>query len=672
MAIRTVTADDAGAIYAITTEGDLLFYRDEARDGTPRFQDGGVAHAIGSGWGELTHVFCGGDGIIYAVAPDGSLLFYRDLAQDGTANWANGGQAAVIGSGWDAFTKVVSGGDGVIYGVTAAGHILFYKDTARDGTASWASGSGQRIATGWDGYKQVIGGGDGVLYAVDPDGRLLFFQDLARDGTEAWANGGVGQQIGDGWANFVTVVSGGQGRFYAITPDGFLMFYRDLARDGTSDWALGGAPATLGSGWQPGAAKPVTIEGYAYPLSAAPGGTVKFMVSSHAPFDVTYLRLKEQPNGDLGEALLGPIAQAGGPQPMPATAWEGAGWAPTFSLKVPAGWPSGPYAAHCVEAGGNETYIVFIVTPKPANRARIALLANAITWSAYNDWGGRSKYTTPPGAMLSFERPHPQITPVNTGVLDHLLRAELWIHGWLEDAGYAVDVYTDVDFHKKTGWEHYSAIIFSTHPEYWTKKMMDRLESYVAQGGSALYLGGNGVFEQVELPGAGKAARMLGGDPAAARDQFYFRNLQPPRPERATLGVAYRYDNYLTFAPYEVLQAGHRFFAGTGLANGDLIGAAGRNGGGASGWEMDTSEPGMAPDGAIVAADGADDRGAPPANLVVLARGTNPGFGADMTVYDTPAGGVVFSVGSISFGGSLVDDPGLQQILKNVLDECIA
>jgi hypothetical protein len=184
--------------------------------------------------------------------------------------------------------------------------------------------------------------------------------------------------------------------------------------------------------------------------------------------------------------------------------------------------------------------------------------------------------------------------------------------------------------------------------------------------------GGNGLFEQVELIDNGKAIRILGGDPTALRDTFYFRNLVPPRPEREILGVGYRYDNFLTFAPYEVLEAGHRFFDGTGLANGDQVGATGRNGGGASGWEMDTSLAGNAPLGAVVSANGADDRGSPPLGTVVLARGTNPGFGADMTCYTTPAGGVVFSVGSISFGGSMVDDPGLQQIIRNVLDEILA
>jgi hypothetical protein len=71
----------------------------------------------------------------------------------------------------------------------------------------------------------------------------------------------------------------------------------------------------------------------------------------------------------------------------------------------------------------------------------------------------------------------------------------------------------------------------------------------------------------------------------------------------------------------------------------------------------------------IVVAEGADDRGTAPANLQLLARGTNPGYGADMTSYETASGGFVFSAGSISFGGSLAQDPQLQTIVRNILTE---
>ena len=70
-------------------------------------------------------------------------------------------------------------------------------------------------------------------------------------------------------------------------------------------------------------------------------------------------------------------------------------------------------------------------------------------------------------------------------------------------------------------------------------------------------------------------------------------------------------------------------------------------------------------------------QGAGPAvNLQILARGINNGpvnnEGAEITYYDTPGGGFVFSVGSLTFGGSLVVDGQLQAIVRNVLDECLA
>ena len=146
------------------------------------------------------------------------------------------------------------------------------------------------------------------------------------------------------------------------------------------------------------------------------------------------------------------------------------------------------------------------------------------------------------------------------------------------------------------------------------------------------------------------------------------------RPEHATLGVGYVQPGYMTFAPYMVEDASHWIFQGAGLKTGDLIGREGINGGSASGWETDQ----------------ADARS--PRNLRILARGLNPEDymgqggqgksaqypdpayiwngrgGAHMTYYDHPGGGGVFSVGSIAFGGSLVVDPALQRVVRNVLD----
>ena len=56
--------------------------------------------------------------------------------------------------------------------------------------------------------------------------------------------------------------------------------------------------------------------------------------------------------------------------------------------------------------------------------------------------------------------------------------------------------------------------------------------------------------------------------------------------------------------------------------------------------------------------------GSVPPGLTVLAAGS----GSEMTFYQASSGGSLFSVGSITFGGSLVVDPVISQIITNVLN----
>jgi hypothetical protein len=421
------------------------------------------------------------------------------------------------------------------------------------------------------------------------------------------------------------------------------------------------------------------IDGYCVPLSGAMGKTLEFHVSADSSYEMTYVQLGVE--GDKMTPMSDPVEFGARPQAVPPAPWEsGCGWDAVFALTIPPEWTSGMYSARCVASDGTESHIVFVVKPPMVQPGRIAVLASTNTWNAYNDWGGRSKYTNPPAAILSFERPSTAATsPIDDGNPNHLTRAELWVTGWLVAAGYVIDVYTDSDFHAGIeGFSDYSAVILSTHPEYWSDQMLGELTAYLDAGGSLLYLGGNGIFERVELDVDNNRMIALNGDETLNRAFCYFRNLDPPRSEKEILGVSHRDDNYPEKASYAVLRADHRFFSGTQLADYDEIGVDGLNGGGASGWEMGTSAPGTAADGVILVSplNGPEkDRGSAPPGTILLARGTNDGpqgrFGADMVTYRTAAGGQVFSVGSITFGGSLIIDLDLQAIVRNILDECL-
>jgi hypothetical protein len=658
MAFRFVTADADGVLYAVRADGELEFYRDQARDGTANWANGGQGLVIGHDWGDFVNVFSGGDGILYAVNAASELLFYRDTARDGTEAWANGGDGKSIGAGWDTFTHVVSGGDGILYAVDAAGDLLYFRDQARDGTADWAfDGQGQKIASGWGAFLQVVSGGDGILYAVTDSGDLLYFRDEAGDGTAKWSFGGAGQKLASGWDKYSLVVGGQDGILYALTPDGALLFFRDLARNGTANWANQGVGKRIGQGWQLAQHGPTDPLGYCWPLSAAPGETIDFHVASPSAYRVAYVRYHSAGGANLGVKVGAAPDRPANPLPVPPLAWKtGCGWPTSFSLTIPADWPSGIYGAECSAPGANTFAIVFVVKPAAGVNADFLTLANTNTWNAYNDFGGRSKYTTPPAAQLSFERPNPHAGPSGDW---HLTRAELWVHGWLQSAGYNVDVVTDYDFHQGVpGLLAYKGIILHTHPEYWSLAMLNRLQAYLDAGGRLLYLAGNGVYEEVTFAPDGKVLTLLHGDDTTPREQCLLRNLVPPRPERTLLGVAFEDQNYYTFAPFSVLEPAHRFLAPLGLTAGQLIGDQGYNDK-ASGWEMDTAA------GAGAAA-----------GVQVLARGTNTGedgtvYGGDMTYRDTSAGGWVFSAGSLTFGGSLAMDAALQGIVANALNECL-
>ncbi|MGR6964403.1 N,N-dimethylformamidase beta subunit family domain-containing protein [Geodermatophilus sp. URMC 61] len=437
------------------------------------------------------------------------------------------------------------------------------------------------------------------------------------------------------------------------------------------DDVVGYHPAN-GSVWV-GVSPTRPIEGYCWPLSARPGQSVRFYLS-HQGEAVASIQRHTSTSETVHSATVASVTFRAEHQVASTIAWRsGCGWDETFTLTVSPEWASGLYSATCTDSAGGRCDIPFVVKPGDDRRSRLAVLANVNTWLAYNGWGGRSKYSGL--ARTSFLRPMPNAAP---GGDTHLTRGELWILGWLESQGHPPDVFTDIDFHND-GCDpaQYPLLIVGTHPEYWTPRMYDRLASYLDAGGSLAYLGGNGVFETGEYDNDQTEMVFRLGHEGGARELALFRTLG--RPERSLLGVATERCE-VPGSPYVVRAADHPLFAGTGLSNGDTIGdvglsrghSGGKGNGKASGWEVDTSR---GPGATAVPTDCLlDPLAVPPSalpeGLVVLAEGAPDGTdpGADMTYYDHRGGGFVFSVGSLTFGGSLVVDPVLGTLVHNVLD----
>jgi hypothetical protein len=449
------------------------------------------------------------------------------------------------------------------------------------------------------------------------------------------------------------------------------------------------------------------MQGYCWPLGAPPGQTIEFRTSTGAAsYTVTYLRFANRPRDQVTAAtvnsseefepvpMMDPFDLAGYLQDTTRTCEQGCGtWSTRFSLVVPADWPSGLYAARCTDINGSTFYVTFVVSPAPAARNSIAVLANTTSWNTYNNWGGYSRYEVNDAArsyQLSQLRPNPEATPI---VIDeapfnvdiaakiasmpyaraagmgidrttrHMARAEMWLLNWFAEAGYPVDVYTDLDLHLGIAdLVRYRALVVGTHPEYWSVPMLTHLDDYLRLGGRLLYLGGNGLYDCVEYPTADLTVMVFSGT-TGQRGSLFRDGVRPgSRAESTVLGVQYPGDQDESRAPYEVITSTHRFFRGTGLASGAQfghigwsipVGATGLEEGAASGWETDRLAPQS------------------PANSVLLAAGTNADYPAHMVYHAHAGGGFVFSVGSMSFSGALAADPDLGRIVANVLGECL-
>ena len=358
---------------------------------------------------------------------------------------------------------------------------------------------------------------------------------------------------------------------------------------------------------------------------------------------------------------------------------------------------SGLYYFHAKGESGAFFSFPWIVAPATPT-SDIAVLAADINWNAYNNFGGRSNYIHPDRfpptptinarlelkrytdpehinydtedyAPLSFDRPEPinhiaedvEITdPITGRAACHLAPAEWRFLGWLERENFAYDLYSETQLHfDRLDLDQYKILITTTHPEYWSRKMYYDVKAWVHErGGKFMYLGGNGLNCEVEFTDE-QTMQVKNGDARSQRTEgtesrFHIYN----ESEANLLGVVFTDPGIMTAAPYQVLDAKHWIFAGSGVKSGDTFGEASlheRIPGGASGHETDKTSPSS------------------PANVEIVARGINPDRGgAEIVHYCTNSGGAVYSVGSITYPASILVDEVVSRITANVIERFAA
>ncbi|MDH3452769.1 MAG: N,N-dimethylformamidase large subunit, partial [Gammaproteobacteria bacterium] len=279
------------------------------------------------------------------------------------------------------------------------------------------------------------------------------------------------------------------------------------------------------------------------------------------------------------------------------------------------------------------------------------------------------------------------------------LPADTHLYAWLEAHGYAYDIVTDWELHHEGAGllRDYRVVCTGSHPEYHTRETLDALTEYRNVGGRICYLGGNGFYWKVALSpdrdGLIEIRRGEGGirawaaEPGEYYNQFdgeygglWRRNGRPPQD---LTGVGFTAQGAFIGSYYRKRPACEDARVAWIFEDveGELIGNHGLSGHGAAGYELDRADKRLGtPEHAVTLASSENH---PPESPWVLVpeeilshvatwsgEPTPDLIRADMTFFETPAGGAVFSTGSITFCGSLLSNAcnnDVSRILNNVL-----
>ena len=280
--------------------------------------------------------------------------------------------------------------------------------------------------------------------------------------------------------------------------------------------------------------------------------------------------------------------------------------------------------------------------------------------------------------------------------------ADLHLVDWLYELGYDVDIYTDEDVHREgvSLLKKYPIVLTGHHPEYMSEEQMDAYHDYQLQGGRWMYLAANGFYwicvphpdnpNIIEVRKGDNGTRAWTVTPGEYCNAFDGKHgglwRVRGRVMSKLLGVTFTsfgltYSSYYRRAPDSELPQCKWIFKGVG--KNEPIGNFGLVGGGAAGLELDRYDLELGtPHNAYLLAhsEGHNDIFVSVTEESTFnARGyipggtgeTNPWTRADIVYYKTPNDGAVFSVGSMSWCGSLQHnnyDNNVSSIMQNVIN----
>jgi N,N-dimethylformamidase beta subunit-like protein/centrosomal CEP192-like protein/ASPM-SPD-2-Hydin domain-containing protein/HYDIN/CFA65/VesB family protein len=468
------------------------------------------------------------------------------------------------------------------------------------------------------------------------------------------------------------------------------------------------------------------IEGYASLTSVSQGSQISFMISLSANAQYTmdiyrmgYYAHGTNPDGSQCNPCGGRLMQhigalSGSPQPACPTTASGVDfgmvecqWNASYTLTVPTTWTTGNYIVKLRRLDDNlENYLTFVVRDV-SSTADIVYSMDVTTWQAYNYWGGAGNnnigrdlygkfndvtqgYISDQSAYtVSFDRPY-----MVEGSMDGAGNFMLWDYPmirWMESQGYNITYATSVDLESnQTLFNGHKVFVNTGHDEYFSDNMRANIKNFINTGGSAAFFSADDISRRMTWASSisGQPNRREHCDKGALPGSTTgnWRDLTPPQPENQITGSL---SNGASNArPFLVYDPTSWVFAGTGLAkyNGTVITSGpGQNAiAGLIGYEFSTravNDPTLA---AYIPYEPAGLQQVGHSFVPASDNGVNSW--ADTTVYSSPAGGIVFSAGTIEWSWGVDDgfndgfcdcNPGFTNakskiITANVLNQLIA
>jgi hypothetical protein len=288
-------------------------------------------------------------------------------------------------------------------------------------------------------------------------------------------------------------------------------------------------------------------------------------------------------------------------------------------------WPSGVYFAQ-LTSGPRIGYAPFVLGPRRFGEHAVAVVLPTETWQAYNfrDDNGDGTADT---WYAGWHTNHARLVRafLDRGVPPHWKHYDAPFVRWLVQTHRGVDYLSDQDLRNLRSGKQlavYNALIFSGHHEYVTTHEYDVVTQYRNLGGNLAFLAANNFFWKITI-----------------RNHVMTRVAQwrdLGRPEAALIGVQYRAND----------RGGHR---GAWIVTPEAS---------ATPWLFKgmSIEPGSGISSGGIEIDAT--AAASPKDVHVVAQIPNlygPGYTAQMTYYETPAGAKVFAAGAFSLAGDIWD-----------------